>query len=101
MKILSILSLSVTALSSERNDAAATEYCHSGCEPADQLPNGGCNDGMYGDPTDCNGYFLCWDNGRYGEKFVCTPGLVWNQRVLNCDWPYNLPEDDPCYSPWR
>ena len=37
--------------------------------------------------------------GLMGDKFECDAGLVWHQRVLMCDWPFNLPPTDPCYEP--
>ena len=36
-----------------------------------------------------------------GDMFACATGLVWNQRLLMCDWAFNLEEDDPCYNPFR
>ena len=37
--------------------------------------------------------------GHTGDKYFCAPGLAWHQRLLQCDWPYNLAEDEPCYQP--
>ena len=37
--------------------------------------------------------------GLMGDKFECDAGLVWHQRLLMCDWPFNLPPTDPCYEP--
>ena len=37
--------------------------------------------------------------GHTGDKYFCAPGLAWHQRLLQCDWPYNLDESEPCYQP--
>ena len=39
--------------------------------------------------------------GATGDKYYCAPGLAWHQRLLQCDWPYNLDEDDNCYQPLK
>ena len=48
---------------------------------------------------DCGSYFFCWNNGLTGDKYYCSPGLIWNDSIQMCDWPYNLPEDHICYQP--
>jgi len=76
----------------------AQDFCHNACRGTDLgLPNGNCMDGFYANPDDCSSYFVCWDQGKTGDKFVCASGLVWNQKLLMCDWAYNLEEDDKCY----
>ena len=42
MKLFLLFSTSAFAASSARGDAAAMEYCRSGCAPEDQLSSGVC-----------------------------------------------------------
>ena len=35
--------------------------------------------------------------GNVGDKGTCPDGLVWNNRVLMCDWAWALEEDHKCY----
>ena len=59
----------------------------------------GKDQGYYENPNDCNSFFFCWNDGLTGDYYRCDTGLVWNQRLAMCDWPYNLPEDHKCYEP--
>ncbi|KAJ8954028.1 hypothetical protein NQ318_004321 [Aromia moschata] len=46
-------------------------------------------DGTYlANPDDCSSFFECVDHKAIGAK--CSPGTVWNQAVLNCDFPSNV-----------
>ena len=44
--------------------------------------------GMYADPTDCRYFYKC-ANGT-GERIACAPGLQFNPKTMNCDWPRNV-----------
>ena len=48
---------------------------------------------------DCDSFYVCWNQGSWGDKFWCAPGLVFNIRTMDCDWAWNLPEDSECYVP--
>ena len=41
---------------------------------------------LYPNPSDQNGFLQCDDSGQvYRQK--CNPGLVWNDKIKNCDAP--------------
>jgi hypothetical protein len=41
---------------------------------------------LYPDPSDRNGFLQCDDSGQvYNQK--CNRGLVWNDKIKNCDAP--------------
>merc|ERR1712141_688595 len=82
--------------------AAGTVSVRDGETPHDPEAMAFCQgreDGYYSNPKDCGSYFFCWNNGHTGDKYFCAPGLAWHQRLLQCDWPYNLDESEPCYQP--
>jgi len=87
MKFLGFLAAVALANDEYPHDPEAMEYCQG-------LPGG-----YYPHPEDCDTYYVCWNYGLMGDKFVCDTGLVWHQRLLMCDWPFNLPPTDPCYEP--
>ncbi|XP_057364708.1 acidic mammalian chitinase-like [Daphnia carinata] len=43
----------------------------------------------YADPANCNKYYRCV-NGKIVAMY-CSPGLVFNPSIDQCDWPYNVP----------
>ncbi|KAF0297751.1 hypothetical protein FJT64_004820 [Amphibalanus amphitrite] len=49
--------------------------------------------GYYAHPTDCSKYYVCVFGGALEE--VCTPGLVYSDELLTCDWPRNVQTCDP------
>lgn len=52
--------------------------------------------GYYADPENCRWFFACLDHARDGVtpltayEFRCPFGLVFNERNLACDWPWNV-----------
>lgn len=45
--------------------------------------------GYYADPeTNCQVFHVCW--GRRNASFLCPVGTLFNQRLLVCDWWYNV-----------
>ena len=42
------------------------------------------------DPKDCQCYYLCSGEQIRGHE-CCPNGLVFNPEILNCDWPFNVP----------
>lgn len=44
---------------------------------------------------DCHAFYQLV--GNEGVLLYCSPGLVFNQGINNCDWPYNVDTSDiPC-----
>ena len=63
-------------------------------------PNTGyCPNGFYPNPKDCTKFIVCWNDGVWGDMIDCAPGTVFNDRLSECDHPWNLPEDHECYQP--
>ncbi|RZF35638.1 hypothetical protein LSTR_LSTR016712, partial [Laodelphax striatellus] len=54
-------------------------------------------EGYYADPENCRWFFACYDHVRDGVapltayEFRCPFGLVFNEQLLLCDWPWNVP----------
>nr|AJO25038.1 chitinase [Nilaparvata lugens] len=54
-------------------------------------------EGYYADPENCRWFFACMDHTRDGVspltayEFRCPFGLVFNEQLLLCDWPWNVP----------
>ncbi|XP_077552958.1 uncharacterized protein LOC144167642 [Haemaphysalis longicornis] len=46
------------------------------------------SEGFYASPRDCAEFFRC-HRGR-AHRFVCSPGLVFNDLYKTCDWPWNV-----------
>jgi len=44
--------------------------------------------GLFSNSNDCSKYYHCW-NGRSRLK-SCPPGLMFNGKIGNCDWPANV-----------
>ncbi|EFX79125.1 hypothetical protein DAPPUDRAFT_304901 [Daphnia pulex] len=42
----------------------------------------------YADPSDCAKYYQCVNGIIY--TFYCQTGLVFNSKINQCDWPYNV-----------
>ncbi|XP_019625263.1 PREDICTED: uncharacterized protein LOC109470675 [Branchiostoma belcheri] len=55
----------------------------------DQPSCDGKPDGMYQDPSDCSRYYTCSAGVLHGPT-PCLSGLVFNQALQVCDWPYNV-----------
>merc|ERR1712227_426233 len=87
MKILSIFATIAFADDETPHDPEAMAFCQ------------GKPDGFYPNVKDCQSYFFCWGNGRYGDKMYCAPSTTWNDRLKNCNYPYCLPYDNECYQP--
>jgi len=47
-------------------------------------------DGLYRYPANCEKYIQC----HQGRRFLrpCAPGTVFNSKIGQCDFPYNVPE---------
>ncbi|XP_078682624.1 uncharacterized protein LOC144917015 [Branchiostoma floridae x Branchiostoma belcheri] len=55
----------------------------------DQPSCDGKADGMFQDPSDCSRYYTCSAGVLHGP-LPCLSGLVFNQALQVCDWPYNV-----------
>merc|ERR1712227_190837 len=69
MKILSIFATIAFADDETPHDPEAMAFCQ------------GKPDGFYPNVKDCQPYFFCWGNGRYGDKMYCAPSTAWNDRL--------------------
>ena len=38
-------------------------------------------------------------SGAWADQIDCPPDKVYNDRLKECDYPWNLKEDDRCYAP--
>jgi hypothetical protein len=44
--------------------------------------------GLFRNPDDCSKYFNCANWYAYSQS--CPSGLRFNDRIKNCDWPFNV-----------
>jgi len=51
------------------------------------------NQDITSDPESCQCYYLCSGQQIHGHE-CCPNGLVFNPEILNCDWPFNVPNCD-------
>ena len=51
------------------------------------------NQDVTSDPQSCQCYYLCAGQQIHGHE-CCPNGLVFNPEILNCDWPFNVPNCD-------
>merc|ERR1711973_400102 len=58
-----------------------------------------CPDGIYPCPQHCEDFYICYGNGAWADQIDCPPDKVFNDRLKECDYPWNLKEDDRCYAP--
>lgn len=47
-------------------------------------------DGLYRDPSNCGQFYQCDMNLGFHEP--CPPGLVFNEALAECDYPYKVPQ---------
>ncbi|XP_067656133.1 uncharacterized protein [Haliotis asinina] len=68
------------------NTGACNDPCH-GCRYNNGI-------GYVPHPSDCARYIQCEKpkagNNAIYHTMLCSPGLLWNQRHLVCDWPANV-----------
>lgn len=51
--------------------------------------------GTLPDPLNCRSFYNCWDG--VGYETPCNEHLLYNQRILGCDWP----ESADCCEYWE
>ena len=54
-------------------------------KPEQPIANDCSVDGFIADSNDCSVYYQCSDGVSY--KFVCSPGLHFDQTISTCNWP--------------
>ncbi|XP_046580685.1 uncharacterized protein LOC124288156 isoform X2 [Haliotis rubra] len=56
--------------------------------------------GYVRDPHDCDTYYQCVKDRKIYYTFHCSPGLVWDNKALTCNWPHLVhgcsEQPDPC-----